>query len=198
MKATLAVLAVLVILAVLAVAGFGIGYWGWSNDCRQSENDIVGQYTQMQNVYDNGWKKVVEIAQVPQNQMDNYKALYTSVMQGRYGADGSKAMFQFLKEQNPTLDASLYPKLQQTVEVFHNDFQAAQTDLIAKKVSYKNQIDVGAGRIYNIVGGYPRIHVGIPTGSQDDYQIVTSGKTQTDFQNHQSAPLDLRHPENNK
>lgn len=198
MKIALAVLAVLALLAVLTVGGLALGYWGWSNDCRQAENDIVGQYTEMQNVYDNGWKKVVEISQVPAMQMDNYKTLYTDVMKGRYGADGSKAMFQFLKEQNPTLDPALYTKLQQTVEIFHNDFTAAQTNLTAKKVDYKNLIDVGAGRFYNIVGSYPRIHVGIPTGSQDDYQIVTSGKTQNDFKNHESAPLDLRHPESNK
>lgn len=194
MKAALLIFGVLAVLIVLGLGGLGMGYWGWSNDCRQAENDIVGQYTEMQNVYDNGWKKVVEIAQVPQNQMDNYKALYTDVMKGRYGADGSKAMFQFLKEQNPTLDPSLYTKLQQTIEIYHNDFQAAQTNLTAKKVDYKNLIDVGAGRVYNMVGNYPRIHVGIPTGAQDDYQIVTSGKTQEDFKNHSAPALDLRHP----
>jgi len=192
MKTALLVFGVLALVAVLTVGGLAMGYWGWSNDCRQAEADITGQYTDMQNVYDNGWKKVVEISQVPAMQMDNYKVLYTDVMKGRYGADGSKAMFQFLKEQNPTLDPALYTKLQQTVEIFHNDFSASQTKLTAEKVDYKKLIEVGGGRVYNVFGGYPRIHVGIPVGSQDDYQIVTSGKTQTDFKNHSADALDLR------
>lgn len=193
MKTALVVFGVLALVAVLTLSCLAMGYWGWSNDCRQAEADITGQYTDMQNVYDNGWKRVVEISQVPSLQMENYKVLYTDVMKGRYGADGSKAMFQFLKEQNPSLDPSLYTKLQETVEIFHNDFSASQTKLTALKVDYKKLIEVGGGRVYNAFSGsYPRIHIGIPTGSQDDYQIVTSGKTQTDFASHSAEALDLR------
>lgn len=48
-----------------------------------------------------------------------------------------------------------------------------------------------AGLFYNWIGHYPRIHIGVPAGTPDDYQIVTSDKTQTDFQNHKSEPLNL-------
>jgi len=198
MKYALIVIGILATLLVVAGMGLAVGYWNWSNDCRTAEQEIPGQYTEMQNAYDNGWKKVTEIAQVPQQQMDNYKTIYDGVMKGRYGADGSKALLQFIKEQNPTLDPVLYTKVQQTIEIFHDSFQAAQTKLIAEKVAYKQLMDVGAGRVYNIFGSYPRIKIGYPAGTQDDFQIVTSDKTQTDFQNHKSAPLDIRHPENNK
>jgi hypothetical protein len=198
MKTVGLVLGLLFLVGVIAVIGFGIGYWNWSNDCHQFEADIPAQYTQMKNAYDNGWKKVTEIAQVPSMQMDNYKQVYDGVMKGRYGANGSGALLQFIKEQNPTLDASLYTKVQQTVETFHDQFQASQTQIIAFKQSYQKLLTVGGGRIYNMIGSYPHIRCGVPAGAADDFQIVTSGKTETDFQNHQSAPLDLRHPENNK
>ena len=180
------------ILFVLAGVGFFFGYMGWSNDARGFEADIPAQYTQMQNAYDNGWKKVVEIAQIPTMQQAAYKDVYDGVMKGRYGANGSQAMLQLIKEQNPTLDPALYTKIQQTIEIFHDQFEASQKQIIALKQSYNKLITATtAGRIYNMIGSYPHIHVGIPVGSQDDYQIVTSDKTQTDFKNHKSEPLNL-------
>ena len=179
------------LLFFLVGGGFFLGYMSWSNDNRQFA-DIPAQYTQMQNAYDNGWKKVVEIAQIPTIQQAAYKDVYDDVMKGRYGANGSQAMLQFIKEQNPTLDPALYTKIQQTIEIFHNDFEASQQRIIALKQSYqKNVTATTEGRIYNTFGGYPHIRCGVPAGAADDYQIVTSDKTQTDFQNHKSEPLNL-------
>lgn len=190
------VAAALALILVLVVGGLFFGYMGWSNDARTFEADIPAQYTQMQNAYDNGWKKVVETAQVPAMQQAAYKDVYDGVMKGRYGANGSQAMLQFIKEQNPTLDPALYTKIQQTIETFHNEFQASQTQIIAYKQSYSKLITATTeGRIYNMIGGYPHIRCGVPAGSADDYQIVTSDKTQTDFQNHKSEPLNLLKPQ---
>ena len=180
------------ILLVLVGVGFFFGYMSWSNDARAFEADIPAQYTQMQNAYDNGWKKVVEIAQIPTMQQAAYKDVYDGVMKGRYGSNGSQAMLQLIKEQNPTLDPALYTKIQQTIEIFHDQFEAAQKQIIAFKQSYNKLITATtSGRIYNMIGSYPHIKCGIPPGSADDYQIVTSDKTQTDFQNHKSEPLNL-------
>jgi hypothetical protein len=183
---------ILAVLLVIFAGGIFLGYMSWSNDARQFEADIPAQYTQMQNAYDNGWKKVVEIAQVPTMQQAAYKDVYHDVMTGRYGAKGSQAMLQFIKEQNPTLDPALYTKIQQTIEIFHDQFEASQAKIIALKQSYQKLVTATTeGRIYNMVGGYPHIKCGVPAGSADDYQIVTSDKTQTDFQNHKSEPLNL-------
>ncbi len=179
-------------LLLIFVGGFFMGYVGWSNDANGFEADIPAQYTQMKNAYDNGWKSVVEIAQVPTMQQAAYKDVYDGVMKGRYGADGSKAMLQFIKEQNPTLDPALYTKIQQKVEIFHNEFEAAQTNIIARKQAYQRFLTATtSGRLYNFIGHYPRIRCGVPAGQPDDYQIVTSDKTETDFQNHKSEPLNL-------
>src|SRR5271154_2144767 len=113
-------------------------------------------------------------------------------MIGCYGVGGSKAFVQLIKEQNPTLGEATYTKIGQTIEVFHDSFQASQTDLIARKQAYRGFITATTeGLFYNWIGNYPHIKCGIPIGAADDYQIVTSDKTQTDFQNHKAAPLDL-------
>lgn len=187
------VFAILGLFVVFTVAGYFLGYVGFRNDANRYEQDIVAQYEQTQNVYDNGWKAVVEVAQVPKMQEQNYKDLYDGVMKGRYGANGSQAFLQFIKEQNPTLSDETYTKIQRTIETFHANFEASQQDLIAKKQSYRVLITATtASLFYNGIGGFPHIRVGIPTGAQDDYAIVTSDKTQTDFKTKKAEPLKLQ------
>jgi hypothetical protein len=173
-------------------AFYGFGYIGYRNTANQYENSIVAQYDQNKNDYDNGWKKVVEVAQVPTMQMQQTKELYDSVMTGRYGSEGSKAFVQFIHEQNPTLGPQVYLEIQQTVQTFHDRFEASQTSLISKKQEYNNFITATTDSIfYNWIGNFPHLHVGVPNGSQDDYAIVTSDKTETDFKNHKAEPLNL-------
>jgi hypothetical protein len=191
-KSILIPLAVILVALTVLTGSFFIGYLGYRNTAQEFEVDIPAQYTETQNVYDNGWKKVVEIAQVPEMQAAQVKDVYAGVMTGRYGADGSKAVIQLLQEQNPNLDPEVYRKVQQTVESFHDSFQASQTNLIARKQEYaKFTTATTASIFYNWLGNYPHIHIGVPTGTQDDFQIVTSDKTQGDFKTHKSEPLNL-------
>lgn len=177
---------------LVILSGFFIGYLGYRNTAQSFEVDIPAQYTEMQNVYDNGWKKVIEVAQVPAMQAAQVKDVYQGVMTGRYGANGSKALVSLIKEQNPNLPTETYTEIGRTVEQFHDSFQASQTNLIARKQEYAKFVTAStAGLVFNWIGNYPHIHIGVPAGSKDDYQIVTSDKTQTDFQNHKAGALDL-------
>ncbi len=177
---------------ILVVVGFFFGYMGWSNGARQFEANIPAQYLQMQNVYDNGWKQVMEENQIPKNYADQVKDVFQGTMTGRYGPEGSKALFQMIKEQNPQLSPDLYKKVQESIERFHAEFQASQTQIIALKQSYQQYLfATTSGRLYNMIGGYPMIKCGVPAGSADDYQIVTSDKTQMDFKDHKADVLDL-------
>lgn len=187
------VIAIVIALAVLGTVGaYFVGYLGYRNTAQSFEVDIPAQYTETQNVYDNGWKKVVEIAQVPEMQAQQVKDVYAGVMTGRYGKDGSKALILLLTEQNPQLGQEVYVAVQRTVEAFHDSFQASQTNLIARKQEYSKFVTATtAGIFYNWLGRYPHIKIGVPNGTQDDFQIVTSDKTQSDFKTHKSEPLNL-------
>jgi len=133
------------------------------------------------------------VAQVPDMQTSQIKNVYAGVMTGRYGPEGSRALLQLITEQNPSIDQETYLKIQRTVEAFHDSFQASQTNLIARKQEYGKYVTATtAGIFYNWIGNYPHIHIGIPSGSPDDFQIVTSDKTQTDFKGHKAGALDLK------
>lgn len=172
-------------LVVVISLSLALGYIGFSNDANRFEVDIKAKYSDNQNVYDNGWKKVVETAQVPEFQVSTLKELYDSIMKNRYGATGSKAMLQFIQEQNPTIDQSTFRAIQQTIESFRNEFAANQTRLVSIKQTYESFLTATtSGRFYNTFGHYPHIDLSV-------YDIVTSEKTQDDFRTKKSEPLTL-------
>jgi hypothetical protein len=162
------------------------GYIGFGNTANGFETDIKAKYTDNKNVYDNGWKRVKELAQVPDMQVEGLQKLYDATMKGRYGANGSQAVLQFITEQNPALDQSTYRAIQQNIESFRLEFQANQTRLISIKQQYERFLTATTGgRFYNMIGGYPRIDL-------SQFDIVTSEKTEEDFKNKKSDPIQLR------
>ena len=172
-------------IAILFGASIIFGYIGFGNEANRFENGIIAAYSNNQNVYDNGWKTVMEKAQVPDRYAKQLKELYTDTMKGRYGPNGSQALLQFIKEENPKLDPSIYVQIQQSVEIFHNQFSQAQTELVSRKQEYQN-LYTGTmhGRFYNLIARYPHIDL-------SKYDIVTSEKTQQDFGTKKAPKLDL-------
>jgi hypothetical protein len=159
-----------------------LGYVGFQNKSNRYENGIQAQYDENKNVFDNGFKKVLEAAQVTDKQADDLKDLYVSVAQG---LKSPNLLMQALGQFNPQMDQSTYRKVQQLIESYHNDFQQRQTELISRKNEYKNYLTATlSGRIYNTVGAYPRIDL-------SKYDIVTSERTEDSFRTKKSEPLDI-------
>jgi hypothetical protein len=180
----------LAVLGVLLVVGGSLvlGYIDFGSEANRFENSIKAAWTNNQNVYDNGWKAIMEKAQVPKEYISQVKNAYTAVMTGRYGANGSQALLQLIKEDNPKLDPSVYIQVQQSVEIFHNQFAQAQTELVSRKQEYINlYTGTRHGRFYNLFAHYPHIDM-------SKFDIVTSEKTQQDFDTKKAEPLKLFQP----
>lgn len=175
----LGILGLGVFVAVIAVAS-GIGIF---NGALSHEAGIKAQYTQNQNNYDNMFKKIREVAQVPDMYTADLQKVFSQVVQGRKGSD--QELVRVIKEANPSFDAGLYRQLQQVIEESRNSFEADQKMLIDKvrayevaRVTFPNNIVMGAF-------GFPRIDLA-------KYTIVTSDETATAFETKKSAPFQLR------
>lgn len=181
MKVGLVVI-VLIVLGLVSVVGAIIGV---NNTCVSYEQSIIAQYKQNQNNYDNFFKKVKEVAQVPDIYVADFKKVYDGIMQGRYGSEGSKAAFQWIQENNPALDSSIYKQVQQVIEAGRENFEINQKTLLDKKRVYQTYIGVFPNNFISRIVGFPRIEL-------DKYDIVTSDVTQQVFEEKKSEPLTIR------
>lgn len=158
---------------------------GINNNLVGIEAGIKAQYKQNQNNYDNFIKKVQETAQVPDMQRDDLEKLYKTAMTARYGSNGSKAMFQWLKEQNPTLDSAVYVQLQSIIDAGRTSFEADQKMLLDKKRVYEIELGVFPNNFIASFLGFPKLDL-------SKYDIVTSTETEEAFETKKSKPLQLR------
>ena len=138
------------------------------------EKGVIAQYEQNQNNYDNMWKKFKESVQVSAIYAKDTEKIYKSAIEGRYGDKGSQAVFQFLKEQNPNIDASLYKRIQETVEAGRDSFEENQKLLIDKKRLYTTKLSLFPDSLVASVFNFPHIDL-------DKYGIVTSDRTEKAF-----------------
>ena len=184
-KGLIAVLATLgvVFFVVAVLVGSYISNANYGN---ATEQLIKATYENNQNVLAQYGQKVAEVAQVPGMYRDDLQKVTTAAIQGRYGEAGSKAVFQFIKEQNPSIDASMYKQIQQVIESGRNDFQNAQTTLIDQERQYNTQLGNVVSGSWLHLAGYPKIDL-------SKFQPITTDRASDAFHNgKESGPIQLR------
>lgn len=162
------------------------GYIDFTNTANRFENGIKAQYSENQNVYDNGWKKVTEVAQVPQAQVAALKDVYMGAISGTFGANGSQALLQAFQVHQINIDQQTYVRIQTVIEEFRNAFQQRQSEMVSRTQAYENFLTATtSGRFYNMLGNYPHIDMEKYT------KLVTSQKTEDVFKSKQDEALTI-------
>jgi hypothetical protein len=142
----------LVIAGTVAVSYFSAASYG-----NRAEQSLKAKYANNENVLSSGYQTLKGVAGVTKMATEDQINIFKAAIQGRYGADGSKAVFQMIKEQNPTVDASLYRKVQQVVESTQTEFKVSQTGMLDIKRSYETALGSPWQGFWLGVAGYPKI-----------------------------------------
>ena len=178
----------LFVTAVIAggIVGTGVvSYISAYNTANRLEQQIQATYEDNQNVLAQYSNRIAEAAQVPAMQRDDLTAVVTAALDARYGEEGSQAMFQWIQEQNPTIDSTVYVELQRIIVSGRQDFQTAQTRLLDQKRVYETALGSFWQGTWMGFAGYPRIDL-------EEFGIVTNARAEEAFSTGQEEAIQLR------
>lgn len=188
MNRTLIAIIATVAVAVISSATSCISFYDTANGL---ENSATAQVKSNMAEYDNLWKVVSELAQVPVQYKSDFKELVESEASAKFGDDGSKALAQWFAERDLHPPVELYSKLQTAIEAHRNTFTKGQQLLADKQRAYADHLGSVSGRMWSSITGHPKVISGsiAPTKDIDgdgrltvlDYPIITSAKTEGVF-----------------
>lgn len=178
------------VFAVLAgvLAGSYISAYNSGNSYEQR---IIAAWENNENVLAQYGQKITEAAQITDMQRDDVADILTGGLEARYGTDGSRAAFQWIQEQNPNVDSTVYVKIQQLVEAGRNEFKVAQTQLVDVKRGYRTDLGSFWRGTWLGIAGYPRINVGF-RGGPDDYKPITTRRASDAFESGVEEAIQIR------
>lgn len=154
------------------------------NEANSIENRLESTWESNRVELTNYRKKVVEAAQVPEMYRNDLVKVAEAAIQGRYGADGSRATFQWIQEHNPNVDPSLYKKIQQIIEAGRDDFKGRQNSLVEIKRQYNTTLGSAIkGNVMHFMG-FPRVDL-------NKYKIISDSATDNAFETGQDEAIRL-------
>lgn len=140
-----AVLALLIVLKWFSAYNTAVGF----------EEKIIASYTKQQTILGQHAPKLKEALGVTALQTDALERLFTGANAARYGGDGSKAMMQWIQEQNPNLDQSTFAKVQAMIEAGRNDFTISQQFTADQVALYRKYYRNPINKVILDVSGMP-------------------------------------------
>jgi len=185
MRTAIIALSGFAVIIMVAVAVFVGLYISNSNRGASMEESIVASYEVNRNVLSNTTARVMEMAQVNEMYRDDLSGIIEDTFTGRYGADGSQAVFQWINEQNIPLDPGLYRNLQASIEAGRNEFRNSQDRLIDHRRHYQRQLRFVVSGFFLRLAGYPMIDL-------DEYDIIILDEVNQRFESGTDQLLDIR------
>ncbi len=186
MKVGLFIAGALLGLLLLGVMVAGSSYISANNYGADVESQLVASRDQNKNVLAQYQQKILEAVQVPEMYKNDFKEVISADVQGRYGAGGSQATFQWLKEHEIKFDSSLYNKLTEIIQGGRKDFEISQERMIDIRRGYEAQQGYFWRGMWLRVAGFPKI-------SMADFKPITTDAVETTFKKGvEAGPLKLR------
>lgn len=138
---------------------------------------ILAQQENLEVVFDNTWKTINQVAQVPSQYKEDFRSVYSDIMGARYANERGGALFSWIREHNPQFDPSLYTKVQTVIEAERANFTREQKKLVDLHREHSTYISVFPNSL--IVGRRGEVQI----------QTVTSQKTEETFRSGQENDM---------
>ncbi len=143
-----------ILLIFLVVGWFLANWYSAAKDGNIDEIAIKAEYKNGRNILGQFTAKLTELAQVRTMAIDDQERIIKAVF-GKDGRAGNQAAWQWVKEQNPTVDISVTKQLAQVIDGSRNKFENHQTGILARCQSYETKLGSPLDGWFLEFAGYP-------------------------------------------
>lgn len=149
---------------------------GTYNGANKLEKQITKLHKSSENELATLSLKALEISGVARASAKDQLEYMKGSMQGRYGADGSKATMQWIKENNPKFDNNIRIKVAEVLDGGRDNFKNAQKIKLDACAGYSVKLD-------NLIGGTVLRMMGFPKiDMSKQCEIITSNHAKKAFE----------------
>lgn len=172
-----------VVLVIGAVAWVATSYISAANSGALMESNITMLNKNSENVLSAVTTNIKEQAGITGVYADDFRKSLEASMSGRYGPSGSQATMQWIKEQNPTLDSSIYAKVQTIIDGGRKEFQTSQTRKLEICRDYNARLNYVVSGAFLRFAGYPKLKL------DDVCKVVSDSSSRNAFETGLNEPV---------
>lgn len=170
--------------AAAAFALFGIGSCTYVVSVRNTQAEIENRYEMKiksnEAEFDNMWKKIQQVAAVPNEKKEAFKEILGAYVNGR-GQNGGTVL-SAVREAVPNFDLNIYDQLTNIIVGSRNTWTTNQRELVSVAEEYNaNLTPLVKGFVLKSIFGFKKI----------DPKIITSDKTEEAFKTGKDNDVDL-------
>lgn len=160
----------IIVLGIVAI--LGVGLLKFYSNLVHMEGDIVAVHEDLKNVHTSIFNQMKSQGLT----VEKYGKMVVEAMEvsveGRYGSDGSRAVVQVIREQNPNIDPKIMATLQVAIESGYKGFESRQRTKIDAIRVYQNALRTP------LLGWVAQTFLGFPDRVTDDMlKTVSSAAT---------------------
>lgn len=150
----------------------------YGNEAKTLKAKITAKQSNQANVFDAMWKIISQKAQLTEDYKNSFSKVLTDMVESRY-SKGDGSLMKWVQEQNPTLDASVYRDLGNTIESQRMGFVSEQKELLDMSAQFNILISRFPGSFFlsDEVPIYPKLILSSKTeqaqktGKDDDVKL---------------------------
>lgn len=129
---------------------------------------------------------VQQTAGVVEIYANDVKEVISAAVQGRYGKDGSKAVFQMIQEKNPTVSDKVYLKLADLIGGGQKEVEIVQVQKLEVCAAYKKELGYLVRGAILRFAGFPKADLAL------ECRVISDSATRSAMETGLQQPVKLR------
>lgn len=135
----------------------------YNNEEKTLRNKAEAEIGVLEASVDNCWKKIVQVSKASEKYEQAFKESYTEIFNARY--DDNNPLMNWIKEDNPKLDSSIYKKIQDVIDSERDNVLNQQATVLDVIREHKTLCETWPGNWF------------IDNKSEIEFKVISSTRT---------------------